>query len=199
VQTTSTYRDAIDLTVAIIVRRAALFRNQIVTIVVSGLLAIVATAVLHSVWPLLVILYWIPIGAFFVYLDNRAVEDWRRALFVHWIDKTLDFVALGSAVRALPTLPKETVAAMLATVPTAGDLPAERNIAQAARRAVALAAGVVQRRRLRFFLAQAIASTVAVTALAVALRARFAGWLFALAVVLVIASATAVVAAGRGH
>jgi hypothetical protein len=135
----SAYRVAIDQTAKAIDTRARYYRNLIVAVVALALGSIGCAAVTWTVPPLASILLLIPACGFFFFLDGRLLDHWRSRLVDTWIKKDIDFAGLCKAVNAIPTLPKDTLRSMLATLPRARDLVAEQGISSSTREAVAAA------------------------------------------------------------
>jgi hypothetical protein len=164
----SAYRTAIDRTTAIIDRRATYFRNQIVIVV--GIVAVAAVgAFAWSAAALWAVLLLVPACGLFFYVDSRVLTEWRSGLLEPWIARELDLVAWCQAIHANPVLPKETTAAMLATLPSARDLVAEQKILTPTRRAIAATCLALHRSKSDSLLLNAIASGVVVAILLAAL------------------------------
>jgi hypothetical protein len=133
----SAYRIALDQTTNTIDSRARYFRNLVVMVVVLTLGSIGWAAVAWSVSPLATLLLLLPLCGLFFFLDAKILNDWRSQLLDAWIKKDIEFCGFCDAASAIPTLPKDTLQSMLATLPSAGDLPAEQRIASSTREAVA--------------------------------------------------------------
>ncbi len=135
----SPYRIAIDWTTGTIDQRAKYFRNLIIVVVAIIFLSIIWAAFIRSDAPLAGFLLLLPTCGFFFVLDSKLLDDWQSRLLEAWVKKDIDFRALYEALNAIPKLPKETLRSMLATLPSAGDLPAEQRISSSTREAVAAA------------------------------------------------------------
>ncbi|HVQ14061.1 MAG TPA: hypothetical protein VMS40_10735 [Vicinamibacterales bacterium] len=134
---TTTYRAAIDATVATLASRARSYRILILVagigICVAGLWVLLA----RSAAPLiLLVLVVASVGAFF-WLDALVMNRWRAQLLQPWQRRELDFTALAAAVHAIPGLPADSVAAMLASLPRSPDLVRERELTAGARQELA--------------------------------------------------------------
>jgi hypothetical protein len=70
-------------------------------------------------------------------LDSRLLNDWRLQLLEGWARGELDFRSFRAAVEAVPTLPKDTLQSMLATLPSAGSFITEQGISSSTRNAIA--------------------------------------------------------------
>jgi len=143
----SPYRTAIDHTTKSIDTRARYFRNLIVIVVTLTLASIIAAAVARRFFPLAGLLLLLPACGFFFVLDAKLLGNWQSHLLEAWVRKDVDFRALCEALNAVPKLPKETLRSMLATLPSAGDLPAEQRISSNTREAVAAAVTDIQARQ----------------------------------------------------
>jgi hypothetical protein len=133
----SPYRAAIDRTTDTIDLRAKYFRNLIITVVATALLPITWAVIIRRLAPLSGPLFLLPICGLFFVLDAKLLDDWRFHLLEAWVKKDIDFLAFCEAVNAVPKLPKETLASMLATLPNVDDLAEEQRISSSTREAVA--------------------------------------------------------------
>lgn len=133
----SAYRAALDHTTRTIDIRATYFRNLVVAVVSLGLGAIFWALITWTLSPLVGVFLLLPICGVFFFLDNRLLNDWRSQLFEGWARGELDFRSFRAAVEAIPTLPKDTLQSMLATLPSAGDLSTEQGISPTTREAIA--------------------------------------------------------------
>ena len=143
---TSVYRAAIDATTATLAARARSYRALILVVAagISGACLWVLFA--KSLVPLvLLLLVGVSVGTFF-WLDALRLNHWRAQLLQPWQRRELDFAALNAAILAIPGLPGETVAAMLASLPQPADLAQERQWSVAVREQMATAVGVRDRR-----------------------------------------------------
>src|SRR5262249_62191118 len=77
-------------------------------------------------WSLAWLLLLFPAWGLFFLGDAKLVNDWRSRLFDAWVKKEIEFRAFCDAVNAIPTLPRETLQTMLATLPSAGGLPPQQ-------------------------------------------------------------------------
>ncbi|HMF97678.1 MAG TPA: hypothetical protein VKE96_25440 [Vicinamibacterales bacterium] len=168
----SAYRTAIDTTAAAIQHRARNFRNQIIVVVTISTIAVIAAAVTRSGSWLSTLLLLVPVCGLFLHADNRLLSRWRRHVLTPWVTRTLDFAALGQAVRANPALPKPTLEAMLATLPSAGDLVAEQAVLPPTRQAVAAVSCAIHGTAADALLINVVASAVVVAVALLALWTR---------------------------
>ena len=133
----SAYRIAILQTITTIDNRACYFRNLVVAVVVLTLAFIGSAAVTGTFSPLVGLLLLLPAYGVFFFLDAKLLNDWRAQLLDAWVRKEIEFRAFCDAVSAIPTLPKDTLHSMLATLPTEADLVAEQRISSSTREATA--------------------------------------------------------------
>jgi hypothetical protein len=133
------YRIAIDDTVRLLEQRARVYRDLVVAVSLVGLTMFGWALLSLSLRPLglLALLALLCLG--FVWHDRRLLNGWRARLLADWTAGAIDFAALRGALLANPTLPKNTLAAMLDSLPDGGDPSHERAIALKTRKAVALA------------------------------------------------------------
>lgn len=181
----SAYRTAIDLTTAVIDRRAKYFRNQVVIVV--AIAAVVAVAAFA--WSAAALWAWlllVPACGLFFYADSRVLNAWRSSVLEPWIARDLDLVAWCQAIRANPVLPKETTGAMLATLPMASDLVAEQKILTPTRQAIAAATRAVHGAKADTLLLNTVGSAIVVGAVLAALWVRAWSPLVGLATLLVL-------------
>jgi hypothetical protein len=171
----SLYRIAIEWTTSTIDHRAKYFRNLIIVVVAITLLSIIWAAFIRSVAPLTGLLLLLPICGFFFVLDAKLLDDWRSHLIEAWVKKDIDFRAFCEAVNAVPKLPKETLRGMLATLPSAGDLPAEQRISSSTREAVAAAVRGIHSRQSGIVALKAIAAAIVSASVIVAVAFRMWG------------------------
>jgi hypothetical protein len=113
----SPVKEGIDLTLRTIEGRACLYRNLLV--VVSALLvgSAVGGVVLRSWWPLVGVMLVAPATGTYFALDTRQVHWWTVQILGLWRAKRMSLAAFSSNVLAFPSIPKETVRAMIATLP----------------------------------------------------------------------------------
>jgi hypothetical protein len=168
----SAYRTAIDHTTRAIVRRSRYFRNQIVTVVVVSLVSIAWALIARSPAPLLGVALLVPVSGIFFLADSRVLDGWRAELLEGWTAHGLDLAAFSAAIRANPTLPKETTEGMLATLPLAGDIVEEQRMSTATRHAIAAKALAKYRSASDALAVKVAACAVAVGALIAAAATR---------------------------
>jgi hypothetical protein len=132
----SVYRVAINQTTQTINGRATYFRNLIVAVVVVGLGSSLWALVAWVLSPLAGFFLLLPICGVFFFLDSRLLNQWRSQFLQGWARGELDCYSFRAAVGAVPTLPKDTLQSMLATLPLAGDLVSEQRITRGTREAV---------------------------------------------------------------
>jgi len=131
----SAYRLAIVQTITTIDTRARYFRDFVVADLVLTFGSLGWAAVTWTFSPLAWLLLLFPAWGLFFLLDAKLVNDWRSRLLDAWVKKEIEFRAFCDAVNAIPTLPRETLQTMLATLPSAGDLPTEQLLSSSAREA----------------------------------------------------------------
>jgi hypothetical protein len=169
---TSSYREALDATLAVLQRRARNLRNLVVVVVLIGVASLAGALVTRPASGLAGLLILVPACGFFFFADAMLLGDWRSALVASWVRGEVDFAAFRDALRATPSLPTETTEAMLETLPSAGDLVAEQSIHGPTRQALAAANRTMHRARADTLLLNAAASAVAIGMVAVAIWTR---------------------------
>jgi hypothetical protein len=135
----SAYRLAIDQTTGAIDRRAKYFRNLIAVVALVSLGSVFWAVGTGTFSPLVALLLLLPACTLFFFFDAILLNDWRSKLFESWTKRQLDFQAFRQAVGAIPTLPKNTLDGMLATLPTVSHIVAEQAISSGTRGAIAIA------------------------------------------------------------
>ncbi len=165
----SAYRIAIDRTARVIERRARYFRNQVVTVVLVGAASIAWALAAHSPSGLAGILFLVPVCGLFFFADAKLLNQWRSGLLASWETGDLEIAALRDALRANPSLPKETTEGMLATLPAASDLAAEQRLLTPTRHTIAATSRAVHGARTDRLLLDAVLSGVAAVSLVAAL------------------------------
>jgi hypothetical protein len=133
----SAYRLAVLQTIRTIDTRARYFRNLLVSVVVLTVGSLGGAAVTWTFSPLAGLLLLLPAGGLFFFLDAKLLNDWRSRLLDAWVKKEIELRGFCDAVSAIPTLPKESLQNMLATLPSVGDLPREQPISSSTREAIA--------------------------------------------------------------
>jgi hypothetical protein len=133
----SVYRIAILQTITTIDTRTRYFRNLVVAMVLVTVSSIGAAALTWTFLPLAGLLLLFPAWGIFFFVDGKLLNDWRSRLLYAWVRKDIELRGFCDAVSAIPTLPKETVQSMLATLPSVGDLTAEQQISSSTREAAA--------------------------------------------------------------
>src|SRR5262245_22497056 len=133
----SAYRLAIVQTITTIDTRARYFRDFVVADLVLTFGSLGWAAVTWTFSPLAWLLLLFPAWGLFFLLDAKLVNDWRSRLLDAWVKKDVELRAFSDAVNAIPTLPKDTLHSMLATLPTEAELVAEQRISSSTRDATA--------------------------------------------------------------
>lgn len=133
----SAYRLAIVQTITTIDTRARYFRDFVVADVALTFGSMGWAAVTWTLSPLACLLLLFPAWGLFFLLDAKLVNDWRSRLLDAWVKKEIELGGFCDAVSAIPTLPKETLQSMLATLPSVGDLPTEQQTSSSIREATA--------------------------------------------------------------
>jgi hypothetical protein len=159
----SPYRAAIERTTATIENRARYFRNLVIAVVVLCLATAVWAVVMRAPAALPGLLFLAPLAGSFFFADSGLLEQWRAELLAGWVRRDLDFAALRAALASTPTLPKQTVLAMLATLPDLGELASEQRISTPTRATVAEVSGAIQRRNRSLLGVRIVASAIAVS------------------------------------
>jgi hypothetical protein len=139
----SAYRIAILQTITTIDTRTRYFRNLVVAMVLVTVSSIGAAALTWTFLPLAGLLLLFPAWGIFFFVDGKLLNDWRSRLLYAWVRKDIELRGFCDAVSAIPTLPKETVQSMLATLPSVGDLTAEQQISSSTREAAAARATAI--------------------------------------------------------
>ena len=168
----SPYRTAIDRTARVIERRATFYRNLVVTVVLIGVASLVVALAARSLAGLAGLLFLVPACGLFFHLDARLLNGWRSDLLERWAGGELDLEALRPALHGHPGLPRDTLDAMLATLPSAANLPEEQRIPTPSRQAAAAAYRAMHQERSDLLLIDAILTGIVVAALVGALWMR---------------------------
>lgn len=153
-------------------RRATFYRNLVVTVVLIGVASLVVALVARSLAGLAGVLFLVPACGLFFHLDARLLNGWRSDVLERWAGGELDLEALRPALHAHPGLPRDTLDAMLATLPSVADLPEEQRIPTPSRQAAAAAYRAMHQERSDLLLLDAILSGIAAAALVAALWMR---------------------------
>jgi hypothetical protein len=181
----SPYSIAIEQTARLIEQRARYFRNQVVAVVLVGVLTLVWAVVTRSFFPLALLLVLLPVSAAFFVADGRLVARWRSDVLAAWAERNIDLAAFRAAIRAYPALPRETTEGMLATLPFAEDVVTEHRVLAPTRQAVAAASRAKYHKRWDALVLKAVASGIIVSILLSALWMRSWMPLVGLAILLV--------------
>ncbi len=168
----SPYGRALAATLRALQRRATYHRNHVVTVVALAALVAAAAALLRSPRALAAVLLLVPLSGCFFLADLRLLERWQSEVLAGWQAGELELAALRSTLAADATLPRMALDAMLATLPAAGDLLAERRIRPPTRAAAAGVVRAVQRRSVDSLALNIGSSVLAVGVLVAALWLR---------------------------
>lgn len=168
----SPYRTAIDRTARVIERRATFYRNLVVAVVLIGVASLAVALVARSLAGLAGVLFLVPACGLFFHFDARLLNGWRSDVLARWAGGELDLAALRPALHAHPGLPRDTLDAMLATLPSVANLPEEQRIPTPSRQAAAAAYRAMHQQRSDLLLTDAILSGIAVAAVVGALSMR---------------------------
>ena len=156
----SAYRTAIDLTISAVTERARNFRNQVVAVVVAGTLSLVGAVALRMFWPLTGLVTLVPVCGLFLWLDTARVAKWRWAILAMWLQRDIELLAFGHAIRAVPNLPEPTLNSMLSLLGTAQPGTAEVQASSQTRQAVAAVVGFTDALGLRQLAASVCATAI---------------------------------------
>jgi hypothetical protein len=168
----SAYRRAIDQTTDTIAHRARCYRNLVIGVVLTGMVSIGGALWLRSLYALSCLLLLIPFCGLFYYVDARLVLSWRTKLLENWALGEIDFFAFLEALRAIPSLPGETLSAMLKGLPLSGTLASEQSIPLQTRKALAAVDRSIHAYRVDLLGFRAAAWTIVVAAAIVATLVR---------------------------
>jgi len=193
----SAYRTAIDETARVIQCRGRNYRNQVVVVVTIAVAVAAGAAVSRSAPLLATSAVLVPVCGVFFHGDSRLLNAWRRRLLTPWSAGQLDFAAFCQAIRANPALPKPTTEAMLATLPSAGDLVSEQKVLSPTRQAVAAVSCAMQQTTADALLIDTIGSGLVVAVALVAIWSRRWIPLVGLSVLIVLPPARAWIARRR--
>lgn len=153
-------------------RRATFYRNLVVTVVLIGVASLVVALAARSLAGLAGVLFLIPACGLFFHLDARLLNGWRADLLERWAGGELDLEALRPALHGHPGLPRDTLDAMLATLPSVANLAEEQRIPNPSRQAAAAAYRAMHQERSDLLLLDAVLSGIAAAALVAALWMR---------------------------
>jgi hypothetical protein len=106
-------REAVQVTVAAIERRAWLYRNTMVAVAVLIVGCPLAAMLTRSLWPLAGWLLSVPITALFLWCDRRAVDAWCATMIATCAKHQLSLSHVVAVIQAQKHLPAETVGRML--------------------------------------------------------------------------------------
>jgi hypothetical protein len=168
----SSYRTAIEDTEHTILRRAKSFRNQVITVSVAAVATVGLMLALRSGTLLIAFLLLVPLCGGFFFADVKLLNRWRSGLLATWARKEIDLVAFLGAIRAHPKLPSDTLEAMLATLPSTGDLRTEQAIESATRGAIAATMSARLQDREDVLLLKVLASAIVVVSVLASVWAR---------------------------
>jgi hypothetical protein len=168
------YKNAIDLTMDTIARRAKSYRNLVVAVVLIGFCSIAVAVATWSFAPLAGFVLLFPVCCLFFFLDDRQVERWRSRLLADWTKGEIEFRYLREAVEANPRLPKNTLQGMLETLPGERGDDAEREMSAPTREAISGLVTIVHRCRADLIALRTVAYAIVAGSLLVA--ATLAEW-----------------------
>jgi hypothetical protein len=164
----ASYKTAIQSTIAVIGRRATLFRNLVVAVVVMGTASLMWALVTRSFAGAIGLVFLVPACGCFFYADARLLTGWRSEILDAWSTRSLHLAAFREAVRANPVVPKATLEAMLSTLPTPESVTAEHHVLVPTRKVLAAQTRSEYRTRSTVLLLDVVVSTVAATTIVAA-------------------------------
>jgi hypothetical protein len=100
-------------------------------------------------WPLTGLLAIVPVCGLFLWLDTARVAKWRAAILALWLQRDIELLAFGHAMRAVPNLPEATLSSMLILLGATQTGGAEVGASAQTRRVVAAVAGFADALALR--------------------------------------------------
>ena len=110
-------QEAVNATLAAIETRLRLYRCAVITVASVVLACAVMAAWLRSWRPLAGFILLVPaVGTFFV-LDSRVLRRWRRVVLQAWVARQFELRVFAEVIRTHPTIPEQTLRAMLASLP----------------------------------------------------------------------------------
>jgi hypothetical protein len=114
-------KDALEITLRTVERRAWLYRKTAAIIAISFVLVIASVAVFRSWLPLMALIPIVEVVAAFLVLDNRHVYHWRQSILHLCAEDRLNIASFTKLVCANPMIPQQTIHAMLASLPQAAE------------------------------------------------------------------------------
>ena len=164
----SAYTAVFDAAREVIVQRSRQYKWLVIGVSLGGVASVVVAIAAGSLLPLLAGFALPSAVTGFLTLDLRAVQCWRRSALNHWVEGGLQLDLLARTLKQVPTLPAQTVAGMVETLPAwpANEVPLPM------RPALARAQEELGRLALQMLMARAIAMAAAAASLAAALVAR---------------------------
>ena len=142
-------RNCFALSLEVLARRAAGFRNLVVAIVAIGLLSPAAALILQEWFPLLGLLAWLPACGVFVARDAMLVAEWRGKMLGEWVAGNLDLDSVAAMFAANRTFPTGTLAAMFHPLPTRKRLGEESRPSPEVRQVIARSILAIERHSIR--------------------------------------------------
>jgi hypothetical protein len=106
-------KEAIDLTLRTIERRARLYRNLVAGVVAMPMGSLVSALCFRSWWPLLGVCLLVPATGIYLAVDSWQVRRWAQGILDLRRTKGLDVESFSSIVLTHPWIPKRTVGGML--------------------------------------------------------------------------------------
>lgn len=138
-----------ELTLRVLARRAAGYRNLAVAVALLGLATPLAAALFGSWSALLALLLLLPLCVASFARDAALVARWRATILDEWTTGNFDLDSFAAMLAAMPALPAQTLAAMLDPLPTRRRLGEEHRPPRNVRWALALTVSAIERAQIR--------------------------------------------------
>lgn len=125
--------EALDLSIALLQKRARFLRNSVVVVALTVLCSVATSMLFGSVLPLLGTVLLVPFSGLFVWVDGRCVAHWRDAILSRSSAGNLNLTAFRNALLQFKNLPSDTVCSMIALLPPDNSLRTEVKLQPAAK------------------------------------------------------------------
>jgi len=113
---TSSFKEALNLTTQVIEVRVKWFRNLIICVVVVALASLILALIQFSWQPLLGLILLVPLCGSFLYLDSHLVNHWQERILQMWVQEDLDLTIFYNSMSTIRMFPQRMFQGMLKTL-----------------------------------------------------------------------------------
>jgi hypothetical protein len=138
------YKAAIDATRAAVTWRSKSYRALVIVMLLTFVGVSFSALKMWSFFPLTGLILLVPACQAFFWFDARLVANWRRRVLAWWSEEQLALGLARETLSNVPGLPRTTLAAMLATLPSQAAFGSQNKLSQPVKEAFGYAMNALE-------------------------------------------------------